>query len=456
MDNIIVKKRPGHVHRTGKWLPENPAVTKHWLSKLVKHVDTHPKPLMPVLQEFQDTVENDSTLHMLATGMLLEVPDKPPYNEDPTGACQVRDYKHMFQLFNHIMQTAPTWSSTAEQVGLIGFPINAILDWPMGTPSGYAFFLSEKVNEQFSKMLGQWGEYLMSPASASVLTNEPDGWFGDEAIAKLTEKGNLNNTNYTFEELYVCDPSLPHHGFGSWDDFFIRRFRPEVRPLTAPEGGPPNPDIPDPTAVIANCCESAPFNLLRNVKERDTFWLKGQPYSLVDMLAHDDITPQFIGGTVYQAFLSAESYHRWHCPVSGRVVKSYTLPGTYYSEPLCSGFSNPEGPDPAGPNLSQGYITAVATRAIIFIEAENPDIGLMCFIAVGMAEVSTCETIVKDGQQVKKGDEIGMFHFGGSTHCLIFRKGVDLVFAREPPYDLDDINLPVRDTVAVVKPNGTH
>lgn len=32
-----------------------------------------------------------------------------------------------------------------------------------------------------------------------------------------------------------------------------------------------------------------------------------------------------------------------------------------------------------------------------------------------------CEITVYDGQHVNKGDQIGMFHFGGSTHCLISR-----------------------------------
>jgi phosphatidylserine decarboxylase len=35
--------------------------------------------------------------------------------------------------------------------------------------------------------------------------------------------------------------------------------------------------------------------------------------------------------------------------------------------------------------------------------------------------VSTCETSVEVGQHVRKGDELGMFHYGGSTYCLIFR-----------------------------------
>ncbi|MCE7995665.1 MAG: hypothetical protein HEP71_27045 [Roseivirga sp.] len=70
----------------------------------------------------------------------------------------------------------------------------------------------------------------------------------------------------------------------------------------------------------------------------------------------------------------------------------------------------------------------MATRAVIFIEADNPAIGLMCVMPIGMAEVSSCQITVKAGDKVKKGQEIGMFHFGGSTHCLMFRKGVNLEF----------------------------
>ena len=47
----------------------------------------------------------------------------------------------------------------------------------------------------------------------------------------------------------------------------------------------------------------------------------------------------------------------------------------------------------------------------------------MCFVAVGMSEVSTCEVTVAAGETVEKGDQLGMFHHGGSTHCLIFPNG---------------------------------
>ncbi len=178
---------------------------------------------------------------------------------------------------------------------------------------------------------------------------------------------------------------------------------------------------------------------------RERFWIKAQPYALQFMLDNDPLTPQFVGGTIYQAFLSAESYHRWNAPVSGRVVKTRIIEGSYYSEALA------EGLDPAGPNDSQGYISEIATRGLIFIEADNPDIGLMAFLAIGMAEVSTCDIRVYEGQRIKKGDEIGMFHFGGSTHCLIFRPEVDVVFdlhGQTP--GLESQNIPVRSRLGQV------
>jgi phosphatidylserine decarboxylase len=163
------------------------------------------------------------------------------------------------------------------------------------------------------------------------------------------------------------------------------------------------------------------------------------------MMAMDSLAGQFADGTVYQAFLSALSYHRWHSPVSGRIVRTRLIDGSYYAEALSEGF------DPAGPNNSQGFITQVASRSLIFIEADNPDIGLMAVMFVGMAEVSSNEITVYEGQHVKKGDQLGMFHYGGSTHCLIFRPGVNVEFdlhGQTP--GLQSKNIPVRDRIATV------
>ena len=276
-------------------------------------------------------------------------------------------------------------------------------------------------------MLNEWAIFLQSPESTSVLSDDPkNGWFGDDAKKAMP----------TFVDDFICDPKQPHYGFTSWDDFFTRRFRPDARPIAEPDND----------AVIVNACESAPYRIAQNVQMKDKFWIKAQPYALQFMMDNDPWATQFEGGTVYQAFLSALSYHRWHAPVSGTVVKTYLVEGSYYSEALS------EGNDPSAPNDSQGYIAEVATRALIFIEADNPDIGLMCFMAVGMAEVSTCDVKVYEGQHLTKGQETGMFHFGGSTHCLFFRPGVNLEFdlhGQTP--GLDSTNIPVNARIATVK-----
>ena len=89
---------------------------------------------------------------------------------------------------------------------------------------------------------------------------------------------------------------------------------------------------------------------------------------------------------------------------------------------------------------------------MIFIEADNSDIGLTCVMPVGMAEVSTCEVTVYEGQHVKKGEQLGMFHFGGSTHCLIFGPQVNLDFDfHDQKPGINAKNIPVNAKIATVK-----
>jgi phosphatidylserine decarboxylase len=248
-----------------------------------------------VIKEFKDMIEEDTRIYLLFSSMFEQIPSKKPYNNDPTGHRQIRDCDHMLQVLNHLLTVAPSWSNNSERVGLVGLPINALLDWPMATKSGFATFLDPKVNAMLKKVLNAWAEYLESPASTEVLDDDDQGWFSQTGVKELAKTANIEETTYSFEEMFVCDPSAKYHGFKSWDDFFTRQFRDGIRPVAAPD----NPD------VIVNACESTPFKVAYGVKARDKFWNKGQPYSMSDMLAHDELTEQFVGGTVYQAFLNA-------------------------------------------------------------------------------------------------------------------------------------------------------
>ncbi|EKD16509.1 uncharacterized protein L3040_001244 [Drepanopeziza brunnea f. sp. 'multigermtubi'] len=432
-----------HRHRTGGWMPADHRLHKAWLQKQVDHVDQNPQKLPPVLEEFKTMIESSARFHMYFTAMFDEIPAKRIYRTDPTNNKQIRDYQHMLQVLAHILRTAPHWTESAQKVGMVGVPMNAIFDYPMSTPSGHAAFLDPEVNAMVKKVLNEWGKFLLSPESAKVLGKDKHGWFGETATKDIEIVANkAGNTDLKFHDMFVCDPTKEYHGFKSWDDFFTRELNVKAgyRPVAAP----------DDDSIVVNACESKPFSTQRDCQLRDRFWIKGQPYSVSDMLAHDDLAQQFDGATVYQAFLSALSYHRWHAPVSGTIRKAFRVDGTYFSEPLWEGLGDPHTTEinQAGISSAQGYISALAARAIIFIEADNPDIGLMAFVGIGMDEVSTCDVTVKEGQRVRKGDQTGMFHFGGSSHTLLFRKGVDIGGFPEPGRDH---NVPVRSALAVVK-----
>ena len=317
----------------------------------------------------------------------------------------------MLDLFNDIIKKAPEW----EDNDLVGFPVNAILDWPMGTPAGYAMFTTAAVNQQFQNMFEVWVQFLTSPASRTVIP----GWI--DHLPNFTDWYDLP------------DPDDPiSFGYQSWDDFFTRPLKSGIRPID-----------PSDNTTITSACESAFLNIATNVQQRNSFWLKDQPYSLADILNYNDTyVPQFVGGTIYQAFLAATKYHRWHSPVNGTIVDVFNVPGTYYAESPEVGF------DPSAPDLSQAFITTVAARALIYIQADNPAVGLMCFVAVGMSEVSSCEVTVQKDQRVQKGDQLGMFHFGGSTHCLIFRPETKLRFFYHKQHDDVLLNEVIANVVA--------
>ncbi|KAE8388465.1 Phophatidylserine decarboxylase-domain-containing protein [Aspergillus alliaceus] len=404
-------------------------VRDEWLSDLLKEADQSPDNLQPVLREFQLLIESNPRIYMLFQSMFQQAHENAPVRNR---RHEVQDYQQMLRVLNHVITHAPPCIGK-----LAGVPMLGAFRYALPTVSGYAAFIDPEVNSMLKKVLDVWGEFLSSSESVSVLTTSSTGWFGTEAIRKLTSTANVGGTTYAFDELYICDPTAPHYGFPSWDAFFTRTFRENIRPVASPEDD----------TVIANACESRPFTLGRNVKARDNFWIKGQTYSLVDMLGAG-FPDSFIGGTIYQGYLDSFSYHRWHAPVSGKVVKTYTIDGTYLST---VGAMHRDDPHPnEGSQIDyQVYLSAMATRAVILIQTDNPDIGLVGFLGIGMVEISTCEITVKEGEYVKKGDQIGMFHYGGSSHCVIFQKGVNVTGF--PEIGRKE-NVPVRGKLAVVTP----
>jgi len=387
--------QPRHRHREGRWLPDQDSL-EAWLEGLSRKVETRGVGEFrhPVMREFRDLIDRNPVVRMLLTQMIEQVPHSKPYTKR-----HLESVDQMLSLIDEVIGQAPEYNET----GLVGCPLNAVIDWCMGTPAGFAAFRHDAVNAMFKKVLSAWCEFLNSPASLLVINDSPNGW--KCASARKSTK----------IDQFQLDLDDDHWGFRSWNDYFTRKFKPGERPIADP----------DDDKVIVSACESTPYSIQADVKRHDRFWVKSQSYSLQDMLANDDSVDQFVGGTVYQAFLDAHSYHRWHSPVSGTIRKAFVVDGTYYAE------AESEGEDPEGPKKSQGYIAHIATRAIILIEADDPSIGLMAFLPIGMVEVSSCviPPDIKPGRKVKKGEELGYFQFGGSSHCLVFRPGAIAGFA---------------------------
>src|SRR5262249_40989482 len=150
--------------------------------------------------------------------------------------------------------------------------------------------------------------------------------------------------------------SKPFWGFTSWNDFFHREILPGKRPV----------DSPDDPSVIVSPNDGHVYNFAANVNKRDTFWMKGQPYSLSDMLKGQYldrfINKDGIGADVIQSFLSGNDYHRFASPITGTVADAQIVPGLMFSNAESAGF------DPGAGVLSQGYEVAVNTRGLVFIE----------------------------------------------------------------------------------------
>ena len=375
--------------RRAGWLPDAGSV-RTWVEDLRRTVDDagEDTPRHRVIAEFQDLLARDALVRMQLERMIAEVPDDEDHRPR-----HLRDLPDLLRLLDAVLTTAPEYS----QDSMVMTPVQAILDQTTATPSGMAAYRNPTVNTMLGEVLTAWCEHLDSPASLSVLNDSDSGWTSDHAAATIGI------------DQYQHDPDDEHWGFSSWNAFFTRRFAEGQRPVAEP----------DDDKVVVSPCESTPYALARDVQRQDQFWLKSQPYSLQDMLAGDPAVEELVGGTVYQAYLSATDYHRWHAPVSGAVERAFVVRGSYFSD------ADAQGADAAVPQESQGYMAHVAARAVLLIRADDPVLGLVAFVAVGMSDVSSCvlDESITPGHHVTKGDEVGFFQFGGSTMCLVFRPG---------------------------------
>lgn len=443
--------------RHAGWLPDSSHVHKKWLNDLRREVASKiqelevyhhatrssaradqnpviiPRPeLLPAVQEFKDFIEGDPNVYTEFIRMFEGVKNEP------------KDYYTLIAMYNRAIRIAPT--------PVTGPPMSMVMLEIMNTQAGFSAFTKDSLNEHYKKMMQTWTTFLKSPNSRYVLSDVPvDGWLSPEVKESLV----LHYPGRSFEEVFVCDESAPHYGFTSFDDFFTRRYR-NVQ-------GDRLIDETENLQLVSAPCESSVFAIRHNVQAIDKLFIKGEAYSLHHLLCGDESVPSFIEGTIFQTFLSTTDYHHWHAPVNGTIQRIIPVPGTYFTQapntlddPFPWGSADGKVPPPYLRSLT--YFANTAARLIMFIEADNKSVGLMCFIAIGMGEISSCEATVYEGQKVKRGDQLGMFHFGGSTCLLLFNKHAQLEIDNKYwiTKDKPDIHVRINEKIGTVAAPPKH
>ena len=125
-------------HRVGHWLPHQDAL-EDWLEGLAREIrdQTSKVTFRPVIEEFRNLIDADSVVRMYLTQMIEQVPHAKRYTKR-----HLESVDQMLLLMNEVIGRAPEYNDT----GLIGVPLNAVLDWCMGTPAGFAAFRHPPIN----------------------------------------------------------------------------------------------------------------------------------------------------------------------------------------------------------------------------------------------------------------------------------------------------------------------
>lgn len=383
-----------------------------WQREVLQLAEENPEPLRPSVRALSDYLSchtNDAIARMYASMMIEEfIEGVIEYLGVEPSFTTVEQW---LVCINYVIQRAPEYKGQH-------FPMSKLFVFFMYAPSGATLFRLKEFNVLLTAVLQGWCDYLDSPDSRTVLNpnqdlEASDGWLSLEAQNELCLEQCVNYANKD-------NPDMPYWGFKSYNDFFHRELDLDTyRPV----------DSPDDDTVIVSPNDGTVYRIACNVKLCDRFWSKGQEYSLIDMLQGSPYIESFIEGDVLQSFLDGSDYHRWHAPISGTVLEARVIQGLTFSELRSEGFDITAG------TLSQGYQAMVNTRGLIVIE--NPTIGKVAVLPIGITEISSITINVKVGQSLAKGEELGYFSYGGSTLALVFQTGMIKEFiAQEPDQNL--------------------
>lgn len=157
-------------------------------------------------------------------------------------------------------------------------------------------------------------QYLLPKYSLSRLA----GWLAECRAGLLTQwfiRAFIRYYRVDMQEALLPQPS----SYETFNEFFTRHLRPEVRPMSHDDAGLVAPA--DGTISQLGC-----------IDEGRLVQAKGHHYQLDQLLAGDvELAKTFQGGQFATLYLSPRDYHRVHMPCDGLLQQMIYVPGTRFS-----------------------------------------------------------------------------------------------------------------------------
>lgn len=206
----------------------------------------------------------------------------------------------------------------------------------------------------------------------------------------------------------------PVNSFSSFNDFFIRKLRPESRPMAQGE---------DVLVIPAD----GRYRFFQNINLAEGFAVKGEKFHLGKLLEDSQLAQKYEHGSMVMARLCPTDYHRYHFPCRCIPGETRYINGWLYS---------------VNPIAIKKDIHIFAQNKRTICELETERFGRILFLEIGATNVGSIHQTYTPYKDYRKGDEKGYFSFGGSALILLFEPGriqfdPDLL-------ELSDINLEIR------------
>jgi len=183
--------------------------------------------------------------------------------------------------------------------------------------------------------------------------------------------------------------------YRNFNEFFYRALKPECRPIA--EG-----------AGVAVLPADGRHLVFPDVEASAGFYVKGAKLSLAELFRDAALASEFAGGAMLISRLCPVDYHRFHFPVEGQPGPARLINGWLYSV------------SPIALRRNIRYLVQ-NKRMLTLIETEA--FGRVAMFEVGATNVGSIRQSYVEGRAVTKGEEKGLFAFGGSCVITVFQKG---------------------------------